>query len=79
VKGRIENLRTFDSFPVGETRQRLPQVYNHPHWSVVSPSPFFSLLQRGDVRARAAKMCGGARTRTEGVLLDLHAIHATVH
>jgi len=24
-------------------------------------------------------MCGGARTRTEGVLLDLHAIHATVH
>ena len=46
---------------------------------MVPPAPCFWLLKRADVRARAAKMCGGARTRTESPLLDRHAIHATVH
>ena len=42
-------------------------------------APCFWLLKPPDVRARATKMCGGARTRSEAVLLDRHAFHATVH
>jgi hypothetical protein len=73
VKGRIENLLTFDIFRIGETSQCRPQVYNCPHWSVASPSPFFSLLQRGDARAHATKMCGHRRVCADAVLLDVQA------
>ena len=37
------------------------------------------ILKPPDVRARATKMCGVARTRSEAVLLHGHAFHATVH
>ena len=35
--------------------------------------------KKGNVCARAAKMRGQARTLPEGVLLDRHAFHASVH
>ena len=77
AKGR--RTRTSLIVLVGTVSHRRSQVYIRPRSSTVSPVPYFLLLKLADVRARAAKMCGGARTRPEGVLLDRHAFHATVH
>ena len=44
-----------------------------------APKRLFSAPQTVDVRARAAKMCGGAQTRREGVLFVCHVFHSSMH
>ena len=44
-----------------------------------APKRLFSAPQTVDVRARAAKMCGGVWMRREGVLLGCHAFHSSMH
>ena len=50
-----------------------------PPFARGAPNACSRLLKLVDVRARATKMWGGARTRPEGVLLVCHDFHATVH
>ena len=74
MSGRSENPRIFDCF-----QSELPASVA-PGLELVrgAPKRLFLAAQTVDVRARAAKMCGGSRTR-QAVLLDRHAFPATVH
>ena len=79
VSGRPDNTRIFDRFLTDTVRQRCPQVYSRLRSSAVPLALAVAPQMARCVRARAARMCGGIRTRPIGMQLDFHAFDAAVH
>ncbi len=78
-RGRTEHARIFDSLQSELPASVAPRSTAAPVGPRSTQPHAFGSSNSRDVRARATKMCGVARTRSEAVLLDRHAFHATVH
>jgi hypothetical protein len=79
VSGRTEYTRIFDSLQSELPASVAPRSTAAPVGPRSTQPLAFGSSNSRDVRARATKICGGVRTRSEAVLLDRHAFHATAH
>ena len=76
---RSENARIFDSFESKLPASVTPRSRAAPVRPRCPETLVLGSSKLADVRARATNMCGGTRTRPEGVLLVCHDFHASVH